>query len=80
MKTNVPIELTDDQRSRLAHAYRQRRDHQRSLAADGAYMLTTYASGRTERTFGSAPYGEHALSAFRAARAWICWTDQQAHP
>lgn len=52
----------------LAHAYRVARAYQQKLMTDDAYGLTVYPSGRTERTFGPAPYGEHALNAFATAK------------
>ncbi|OQM74927.1 hypothetical protein [Manganibacter manganicus] len=48
--------------------FRQSRAHQMEIAASGGGMLCTYPSGRTELTYGSAPYGRHALSAWAFAK------------
>jgi hypothetical protein len=53
---------------RLAHAFRKQRAHQMKVAANGGGVLTTFPSGRTERTFASAEFGFHAVAAFNAAR------------
>lgn len=53
----------------LRREYAYNRAHQRKAEADDVYGLTVYPSGRTEKTYGSAPYGEHALSAWTSARA-----------
>ena len=46
------------------------RAHQRQVAAEGGGTLTNYLdSGRTEVTYASATYGEHAVSAFWSAIA-----------
>lgn len=49
--------------------FKQFRDHQRKVWASGGGTLTTYPSGRTEHSYASAPYGEHALAAYWAARS-----------
>jgi hypothetical protein len=54
-----------------AHYYKQARAHQAKVIAEGGGMLTRYESGRTEKSYASAPYGEHALSAFMAAKRSI---------
>lgn len=51
----------------LAREYHHQRAHQ--AATYGS--LTTYPSGRTEYSAGSAPYGEHALSAYMAAKRML---------
>lgn len=53
--------------TQLASLYRQHRAHQAKVAISGG-CLTVYPSGRTEKTYASAPYGEHALSAWAAAK------------
>lgn len=55
----------------VLHYYRQHRAHQMKVYADGGGTMTTYPSGRVELSYGAAPYGEHALSAFLAARRSI---------
>lgn len=52
----------------VKHHYRHFRAHQQKVWADGGGMLTTYPTGRTEVSYASAPYGEHALSAWTSAR------------
>lgn len=53
-----------------ARLFKKFRNHQRVIAANGGGALTTLRdSGRTEITFASAPYGEHAVSAFWSAIA-----------
>ena len=52
----------------IEHFFREFRDHQRKVQDEGRGVLTVYPSGRTERSYASAPYGEHALSAFLAAK------------
>lgn len=48
--------------------FKKFRDHQRNVANNGGGTVTRYMdSGRTEFTYASAPYGEHALSAFWSA-------------
>ena len=54
----------------LLQYYRRQRAHQRNVWITGG-MLTTYPDGRTELSYASAPYGEHALSAITAARATV---------
>ena len=51
-----------------AHYFKQVRAHQARVAASGGGSLTTYPSGRTERSYASAPYGEHALAAWASAK------------
>jgi hypothetical protein len=51
-----------------AYYYRKYRQHQHEVYVSGGGSVDTYPSGRTEVSYGSAPYGEHALSAFVAAR------------
>jgi hypothetical protein len=55
----------------LRQEYAYQRAHQAKAAVDGCYGLTVYPSGRTEVSYGSAPYGEHALSAFSAAKQMV---------
>lgn len=52
----------------LRREYAYNRAHQRNAAADDVYDLTVYPSGRTEKSYGGACYGEHALAAWEAAR------------
>lgn len=67
------IKLPNRKSGKAAKAHRallfkKFRDHQRKVAADGGGSLTRFLdSGRTEWTYASAPYGEHAVSAFRSA-------------
>jgi len=50
------------------HLYKQNRAHQMAIANNGAGALTTYLdSGKTELSYGSAPYGKHAISAYKFA-------------
>jgi hypothetical protein len=55
----------------VEHHYKRFRAHQMSVWSDGGGGLTFYPSGRTELSFGGAPYGEHALSAYLSAKAHI---------
>lgn len=48
--------------------YHQFRRHQRDVQVSGGGVLTVYPEGRTELSYASAPYGEHAISAFTAAK------------
>jgi hypothetical protein len=65
---------TDVDKIELHVWFRHFRDHQRRLMANDAFMLTTFADGRaSQRTFASAPFGEHALSAFLAAKRQIAF-------
>ena len=51
-----------------AELFKKFRNHQRAIAKDGGGTLATFSdSGRTEMTFGGAPFGEHAVSAFWSA-------------
>jgi hypothetical protein len=61
--------------SAVAHYYREARDHQRQIQADGGGCLTTFPSGRTELTHG-ASYGEHAISAFLSAKRHVAFRAQ----
>jgi len=60
------------------HYYRQFRAHQHAVAMDGSGSLTVYPSGRTETSYGSAPYGEHALSAYLSAKCHIAFRQRLA--
>lgn len=55
----------------LRSEYAYQRAHQRKAAADDVYGLTVYPSGRTEKSFGGACYGEHAAAALQAARSMV---------
>jgi hypothetical protein len=57
----------------LARLYRVARAHQKRLAADDSGTLTVYPSGRTERSYASAPYGEHALAAWWSAKSALAF-------
>ena len=57
--------------SPVAHYYRQFREHQARVMASGGGTVTRYPTGRVELSYASAPYGEHALSAFTAAKRHI---------
>lgn len=46
----------------------EQRKHQMKIANSGGGALTVFPSGRTELTFASAPFGRHAISAFRTAK------------
>lgn len=71
---NTPVPATaEGMRQAIQHFYREFRRHQRSIYADGGGALCVYPSGRTELSYGSAPYGEHALSAFTAAKRHIAF-------
>lgn len=52
----------------LKRHYIEHRRHQMKIANDGGGAITIYQSGRTELSYASAPYGEHALSAYMAAK------------
>lgn len=60
----------------ITRAYWKERDHQRKVQVTGGGMLTTYPSGRTELSYGSAPYGEHAISAWAAARRHVAFVQR----
>jgi len=55
----------------LTHWFKHFRQHQRDVMAEGGGMVTTFPSGRTELSFASAPFGEHALSAWLAAKSHV---------
>lgn len=55
----------------VAHYYRHFRQHQAKVAAAGGGTLTVYPSGRTEISYASAPYGEHAKAALASAKRHI---------
>jgi len=57
----------------VSHFYRQSRAHQAAVYAAGGGSLTVEASGRSEMSYGAAPYGEHALSAMASARRQIAF-------
>lgn len=52
----------------MAHHYKQARQHQHNVWANGGGSVTTDPTGRTEHSYGSAPYGEHALAAWWSAK------------
>jgi hypothetical protein len=56
--------------------YRRFRAHQMNVATDGRGMVTRYPSGRTEVSYASAAYGEHALAAWQQARAHTYFVGQ----
>jgi len=56
--------------------YKEFRAHQRNLQIAGGGCLTVYQSGRTELSYASAPYGEHALAAFSAAKSHVAFLDR----
>jgi hypothetical protein len=58
-------------RNDILHYYRQTRAHQMSMWATGGGTITRYPGGKTELSYGSAPYGEHAVSAYQSARSHI---------
>ena len=52
--------------------YKQARTHQMDILNSGGGSITTYAdSGKVELSAGSAPYGEHAISALTSAKRSI---------
>ncbi|MCP4127316.1 MAG: hypothetical protein GY753_09670 [Gammaproteobacteria bacterium] len=57
----------------LQHHFRAERKHQMDIANDGGGSLEVFPNGRTELSFGSAPFGEHALSAFVSAKGQIAF-------
>lgn len=61
---------------REKHFFGKFRAHQRAIYADGGGTLTTFPSGRTELTFAGAPFGEHALSAWLAAKRHVAFLDR----
>jgi hypothetical protein len=62
--------------NRLQHFFRKFRNHQRKVQVDDGGTLTTYPTGRTELSYASAPYGEHALNAFVSAKRHAAFLDQ----
>ncbi len=60
----------------IQHHFRAARKHQRDVANDGGGTLTVFPSGRTELSFASAPFGEHALSAFMSAKSHIAFLER----
>jgi hypothetical protein len=52
----------------LTHYYKMNRKHQMKIANEGGGTITVYKSGRTEFSYASAPYGEHAMSAYMQAK------------
>ena len=65
--------------SSLARLYHQFRAHQRKVCTAGRGCLTVYPSGRTEMTYASAPYGEHAMSAIASARSHKAFLARMRH-
>ena len=60
--------------NKTQHYYRQQRLHQRSIMADGGGMLTTFIDGTASQlSYGSAPYGEHAVNALQVAKSQIAF-------
>ena len=57
----------------LIHEYRKRRQHQLSVYPS---CETRLPNGKVELTAASAPYGEHALSAYRSAKSYIAWVKE----
>lgn len=60
----------------VANLYQKYRQHQRNVQTAGGGTLTTYPDGRTELSYASAPYGEHAVSALAQARRAAAWRPQ----
>jgi hypothetical protein len=59
-------------RKDVLHHYKYFRAHQMSVYHGGGGTLTRHQdSGKVERSYGSAPYGEHAISAYWSARNQI---------
>jgi len=55
-------------RQDVLHYYRQKRIHQNDIYVSGGGTEThLFESGKVELTYASAPYGEHALSAYLSA-------------
>ncbi len=61
---------------KLTHYYRYFRNHQRDVINEGGGAITVYPTGRTELSYGSAPYGEHAISALLSAKHHINFLKQ----
>lgn len=61
---------------RVRRFFKEFRDHQRNVWASGGGTLTTFRSGRTELTFASSPFGEHALNAFVSAKRHVAFLDR----
>lgn len=57
--------------SETALWYRHFRQHQRDVYANGGGTAIHYPTGRVDYEYGSAPYGEHALSAYILARSQV---------
>ena len=58
----------------LKHHFKSARDWQREVMVSGGGMLTTFMDGSASQlTFASAPFGEHALSAFASAKRTIAF-------
>lgn len=62
----------------IRKTYQAQRRHQAQIAADGGGVLTTYKSGRTERSYASAAYGFHAAAALAAARYLVARRAERA--
>ena len=60
----------------VKHHFKRFRAHQMKVANSGGGMLTIFPSGRTETTFASSPFGEHALSALMSARRHIAFMER----
>ena len=51
----------------IRQEFKKARKHQMKVATDGGGCLTVYPDGKTELSYASAPYGEHAYSAYMQA-------------
>ncbi len=58
----------------IQHYFRQARDHQKSIMNSGGGMITTDPDGKASQlSYASAPYGEHAISAYFGAIGQIAF-------
>jgi len=63
--------------NKLKHHFKRFRKHQMDIANNDGGMLTVFPSGRTELTFASAPFGEHAISALMSAKQHIAFMERK---
>ena len=71
------MKRTAVQSARVLRLYRENRAHQRAVQLSGGGCLTVYPNGRTELSYASAPYGEHAVAAFASARQSVAFLARQ---
>ena len=69
--------ITVTRKEAMLHEFRKARAHQMSVAYSGGGMLTVYPDGKGELSYASAPYGEHAYSAYMQAKRSVYF--QESH-